>query len=313
MFDLKFKNTNNSKQHTQLSVLSLVRASNRRNLQPSRGVTLIELLITMAIIATLSAVFVGATRSAMEAASAARTKSTIAKIHSLLMEHWASYETRRADIKPSILNDIKDAFPDLRLQSQATADARLLAKRELMKLEMPDRWSDVLRAGIPNNNFLGASEGDTLILNAPTSLSQSYLRRYRNLPSGISYDQLLENQSAECLYLTVMLATGDGEASSLFNPKDIGDTDEDGALEFLDGWGNPIRFIRWPAGFVNESDLMTGNADTDHDPFDAYLRDLPSTVTPRVQYYPSSMKVYIDEIRSRNTAGIQIAAYRLFP
>ena len=47
----------------------------------------------------------------------------------------------------------------------------------------------------------------------------------------------------------------------------------DGAPEFLDGWGKPISFLRWPAGFVSELqplDISTGNRnpDKDHDPFD---------------------------------------------
>jgi hypothetical protein len=31
---------------------------------------------------------------------------------------------------------------------------------------------------------------------------------------------------------------------------EIGDYDGDGLREFHDGWGHPIRFVRWPAGFV---------------------------------------------------------------
>ena len=47
----------------------------------------------------------------------------------------------------------------------------------------------------------------------------------------------------------------------------IGDTDDDGAPEFLDGWGRPIEFIRWPTGFAERSDLMSGNSDADHENF----------------------------------------------
>jgi prepilin-type N-terminal cleavage/methylation domain-containing protein len=34
-----------------------------------------------------------------------------------------------------------------------------------------------------------------------------------------------------------------------FGPNEIGDTDEDGLPEFLDGWGKPIQFYRWPIHF----------------------------------------------------------------
>ena len=52
--------------------------------------------------------------------------------------------------------------------------------------------------------------------------------------------------------LVIMNATGDGEARTLFSKQDIGDVDEDGAPEFIDGWGNPIGWIRWPAGVVSD-------------------------------------------------------------
>jgi hypothetical protein len=89
----------------------------------------------------------------------------------------------------------------------------------------------------------------------------------------------------------VTLATGDGEARSLFGEKSIGDTDGDGAPEFLDGWGRPINFLRWAPGFDS---LVEINANTlpgippvdvgdnpdwekaasgDHDPFDVFRVD----------------------------------------
>ena len=77
----------------------------------------------------------------------------------------------------------------------------------------------------------------------------------------------IEYESPECLYLLITMATGDGEALEYFKQGDIGDVDEDGNPEFLDGWGNPISYIRWPAGF--ESPRQDLNPATQmHDPFD---------------------------------------------
>jgi hypothetical protein len=45
---------------------------------------------------------------------------------------------------------------------------------------------------------------------------------------------------------------GGAPALELFRPSDIGDPDEDGLLEFIDAWGKPIRWIRWPAGFPSD-------------------------------------------------------------
>jgi hypothetical protein len=88
-----------------------------------------------------------------------------------------------------------------------------------------------------------------------------------------------ENSAAECLYLIVTILGGE-DARKQFQDDEIGDTDENGLSEFLDGWGHPIRFLRWAPGF-NLSDIqpninqLTEAADVqnavtnDHDPFDS--------------------------------------------
>ena len=54
--------------------------------------------------------------------------------------------------------------------------------------------------------------------------------------------------SAELLYLIVM---GLPDAETAFNGLEIADTNGNGLNEFVDGWGNPIGFVRWPAGHCN--------------------------------------------------------------
>ena len=70
----------------------------------------------------------------------------------------------------------------------------------------------------------------------------------------------------ECLYMWVTM--GDREAVEKFQPDEIADTDGDGYPEFVDAWGNPIKFLKWPTGFAAESEIMSGDYDNDHDPFD---------------------------------------------
>jgi len=271
------------------------------------GVTLIELLIAIAIIATLAVVFLGASNAAMEHARQARTKSTVSKLHSLLMERWASYQTRRVEISPSIRQQIEQSATG-RERGLMLADARLLATRELMKLEMPDRWSDVtgfdIGGGIRDRN---SSPPYPMLLEDRPAITKSYLRRYvRNTPSE-------DNEGAECLYMIIMLGTAEGEARTLFSSQDIGDTDGDGAPEFLDGWGRPIHFLRWPTGFTPNSSIMSGDPEADHDPFDMFRRDqpLPAAERPDLNRYPNQLRVLVREMRARqDTNG---GAFRLLP
>lgn len=244
------------------------------------ALTLIELLITIAIIATLTAMFLGASRAAMESSRAARTKSTIDKLHTLLMEQWASYETRRVDTKGLGLPH---------------ADEQLLGRRELMKFEMPDRWSDVTGKVTrkPDDSDVVVPLVDdhqdlVLVLNDLPTLAKIYRRRFLDVNPSDRFE------GAECLYMIVMYACGDGEARTMFSSRDIGDVDEDGAPEFLDGWGNPINFVRWPAGFVNASAVMSGDMESDHDPFDPFRRDVDRTQTGFATATPSAVSEFND-------------------
>ena len=272
--------------------------------QRSHGFTLIELLVTISIIAILATVFLGVSNSAIESGRRARTKSVIAKIHGLLMERWDSYKTRRVEIDPDIINSIDTAGFSPRQRGQILSDIRLLARRELMLLEMPDSWSDVLLNTVSSNSPLD----EPRILSSFPPLRNTYLRRFYDIVSSVSAEVIEENQGAECLYMIVMFATGDGEARTLFSERDIGDTDGDGAPEFLDGWGRPIHFIRWAPGFAPRSDLMLGNADADHDSFDTYRRDQVNVPRPPISSYSSFINtLFIDELDDDNSA------FRLLP
>ena len=275
-------------------------------LTPSRGpliptpirsaVTLVELLVTIVIMAIIGTTIVGASRVAMEGAREAKTKTMITKLHTLVLERYESYQTRRVEFNQWFQQELDNLSVNSRDRGMILADARLLAIRELMKLEMPDRWLDM---------------DDPVIVNR-SSLAQAFWRRRAQLPPPTE-----QHQGAECLYMIVMMSTADGEARTLFSQQDIGDTDEDGAPEFLDGWGNPIKFIRWPAGFVAQSDLMSGDPLADHDPFDHFRRDQPGVILPDISSYEANgrrLHGQVGNMRARHQSGNTItAAFRLVP
>jgi prepilin-type N-terminal cleavage/methylation domain-containing protein len=254
-----------------------------------RGLTLVELLITMVIMAIITAATLGTVSAALESARRSRTRSTIHKINTLVMERLESYSTRRVDPKQAYVNSIKVLLQNGTINSvqfgQMMADLRLLALREMMKYEMPDVWTDV-------------TDTPVVLATAPP-LTNTYVRFASN-PGN--------EDSAKCLYQIVMNATGDGEARTLFTKQEIGLVDN--VPVFLDGWGQPVRWMRWPAGFIPQSQVMTGDANADHDPFDAYRRDqlpIPTTPQPLVTNYPSVVQPLVNELRD-NTA-----AFRLVP
>ena len=232
--------------------------------------------MTVTIIGILMALVGGAMRMAQNAGREARTRATIAKIHQVIMTRYEEYHTRRVPINPLAYAQDRPAWYPPTAQGTIAADqlarVRVNALRDLMRMEMPDRYTDLQTIGI---------------LSEPPALTRRYLRtidraRQRLMnQQGLSEEQannrIEQFGAAELLYMIVM---SDPDAAEMFSPREIGDYDGDGLPEFHDGWGRPIRFLRWPAGFVGDdhadSDLhprrrfppYASGEPPDNDPFD---------------------------------------------
>lgn len=120
--------------------------------------------------------------------------------------------------------------------------------------------------------------GDVIDIGDPMSLittEPALWHRYRRAVASRSTDGTFndtsgwtkENDDAECLYLILeSIQVGDTNGLDFFKQSEIGDTDGDGMSEILDGWGNPIHFLRWAPGFIGpRSNLHRNNSP---DPFD---------------------------------------------
>ncbi len=69
---------------------------------------------------------------------------------------------------------------------------------------------------------------------------------------------------SECLY--ALLVGGVGPLGSTFSAddftsKEVGDSDGDGLPEFLDAWGQPLQFYRWPTHYISPLQRGWSNLD----------------------------------------------------
>ena len=226
------------------------------------GFTLIELLIVVTIIGMLAGIMMGALQKTRETARAARTKATIVKLNDIIMQKYESFRTRRVPVPTG-------------LAPKNVALARGNRIRDLMRMEMPDRWNDVVHD--PANPAIGS-----LPLFAELTrpaVSSKYFNAYLAAWNRAGADEpkkeaVMKWASPECLYMIVMSIPG---APEQFQQDEIGDVDNDGLPEFIDGWGHPIQFLRWPAGYINDpwsqeyadTDVQSGDPTTDVDPYAA--------------------------------------------
>lgn len=106
--------------------------------------------------------------------------------------------------------------------------------------------------GIGNNPQVPSPDNASLQISL-SSLIQGRLSSHKHVTAR-----------SEMLY--ALLVEGQGALGSVFSrdeftDREVMDTDGDGLLEFVDGWGNPLQFFRWP--LLYHSDLQRGQVITE--------------------------------------------------
>ena len=233
------------------------------------GFTLVELLVSLVIISILSAMTLSGLSAVRRRSREEATRTTIRKIHEIIVPQYESYLDKRLD-RPSCVNAGNSAFSSLNGRRQFEG-GKLVVIRKTLAFEMPDNWDDVGDVVRPFSPMPAST-----FQNGRTSAYQ----RYKIVDTTTTPVTLASNQygDAECLYMICLLSGFQPEAMENFRAEEIGDVDGDTKPEFLDAWGMPIGFIRWPTGFDGP---ITLNQETD--PFDPESIDTssPSSSPPR--------------------------------
>lgn len=150
--------------------------------------------------------------------------------------------------------------------------SRLIARLDAMRGEFPQQFIDFMRA----HNSTG-SQGDQdetmtyvgladhqYVSPAREAIFLDYLRRTNQLTgkpaqfipmksyTPVPKNHLPQTESSECLYLLLTTHEIGGSTFPInkIDPRFIADTDNDGLPEFVDAWGTPLRFYRWPTDYL---------------------------------------------------------------
>lgn len=243
--------------------MTIIKYSTRK-----RGFTLLELLIVVSIIGMLTAMTVVVMRGIADQAQEEATVATIRKINGLLearveafdraFDQQGSFQQRYVTATDAILAEkrIFGVRPEVKL---------ILAKKIAFRHNFPQRHEDLLKLGFAANGVTPVSDfvGDALktagrvidrngnqIADAVDATADSGASNVHSADAQVND----ETVSSELLYWFLVKSGNFGSSSvaaDTFSALEIADTDGDGLLEFIDGWGNPLRFYRWPTRMID--------------------------------------------------------------
>jgi prepilin-type N-terminal cleavage/methylation domain-containing protein len=269
---------------------------------PRRGFTLVELLIVISIIAILMSLSVVLLGGLLDQAEEEATSATIQKINRLMEQRIEAFDrafkgarrdtavnlTRLTLQDPNTDGDTSDGIFGV-----SEASLEILAKKSYFRFEFPQRFEDRVLVNYGD----GSSLTTTLVPGLPNSvyvaISAPAARATLGLPDTTPLDdpaivaavttQFANHaaapwtESSELLYFALLKSGSYGAAAvdgDRFTDQEIRDTDNDGLPEFIDAWGQPLRFYRWPTRLIDIDAPV---------PFQPVLTDLadPTDVPPR--------------------------------
>jgi len=211
------------------------------------GFTLVELLVVILIIAIMASLITAVIGNSLNSAQAAATRATITKVHRLLEERRQAIARRNLRTEIRVVRNSMAApelyAPQVRPGLNSNEVARIVAFKETMRAQFPQRIKDL--SG-PDRRF--HTSDDSPVLAQLKKLNSSFSANPPVFPS----QHTMTTTSSELLYVALTMGTelGSGGTAIDFNSSEVVDSDGDGLMELVDGWGNPLRFYRWPTDLV---------------------------------------------------------------
>ncbi|MGB8852178.1 MAG: type II secretion system protein [Pirellulales bacterium] len=205
-----------------------------------RGFTLTELLVVIGIVLVLMGLLSAAVAGARGSVKKQATSSFIQKIDAVIQEQYARYDSLAvsAAVIPSAVTSV----------TNRSAARAWYIRRNLISGDLPDCWDDVR---LMATGTAVAGQGQTFPV---TGIQRSCVGYFQSVCDNRSNPLAATKptddfEDAECLFM-IITAGGVADCIDCGELRSVmrGDKDADGAPEFWDEWGNPIRFVLWPPG-----------------------------------------------------------------
>ncbi len=195
--------------------------TNHRDHRHRGGFTMVELLVVIGLILFLMSISIVAMGSAIGIARQRATQATLLKIHGLMQQRIDAFNRamERTNLQPAIDKLKRDLFQNYNYTAQDNV-LEVMVRKQIFQTRFPQNFVEKNLATAP--------------------------------PTGVTYVSAKHQQVTESTALMYWVLTSSevyGIApvdESEFSSSEVRDTDGDGLNEFVDGWGRPLRFYRWP-------------------------------------------------------------------
>lgn len=229
-----------------------------------RAFTLIELLVVISIVGVLITILGATVTTSIRKAREAATITLLQKLDGLLDERIKGFEraTKSRDFQ-TIVNNSKTLLTAAGIPEITPEVISAIARKNFYRGLFPQRFEDLG----PDANSNGVPD----VLELVPGVNLTVL----TTQTGASGTARHPTESSELLYfaLTRMQSFGvPPVAESEFTDSERRDTDGDGLLEFVDGWGQPLRFYRWPTRLLKPNGPFGGDG-------------MPGAGGPNFQFY----------------------------